>query len=216
MAQTSTMSPTRSLIAFGRSMTQRNAFAQLPLAIGATIVTLLGAMWCIVALAIWPAHPVWSIPAGSAATILLLALCVMRFRALKNTPRIHHPLAAAKGMRMGKLLGIIFAAESGLIWLCATLLAHLGLSLWIPIAIAVIVGLHFIPLARVFEVPVYRLTGVLCVVGVLGCSLIRDANVRGLCAGLTMAAVLWLTAVLFLLQARTTPGRSDRSIAVNS
>ena len=117
---------------------------------------------------------------------------------------------------MGKLLGIIFAAESGLIWLCATLLAHLGLSLWIPIAIAVIVGLHFIPLARVFEVPVYRLTGVLCVVGVLGCSLIRDANVRGLCAGLTMAAVLWLTAVLFLLQARTSRGGSDKSIAVNS
>jgi len=110
---------------------------------------------------------------------------------------------------MGKLFGIVFAAESVLIWLCATLLAHLGLNLWIPIAIAVIVGLHFIPLARVFEVPVYHLTGALCVMGVLGCSLIHDANVRGLCAGLTMATVLWLTAILFLLQARTSQSGSD-------
>ncbi len=37
----------------------------------------------------------------------------------------------------------------------SALLARLGLSIWIPIAVAVIVGLHFIPLARVFEVPLY-------------------------------------------------------------
>jgi hypothetical protein len=36
----------------------------------------------------------------------------------------------------------------------------------------------------------------------LGCSLIRNAGTRLLCAGLIMAAVFWLTAVLLLLQAR--------------
>jgi hypothetical protein len=133
----------------------------------------------------------------------LLALCVARLRLSRNSPSIHDPLAAAKGKRIGRLFGIIFATESGLIWLCATLLALLGLSIWIPIAIAVIVGLHFIPLARVFEAPVYYWTGVLCVAGMLGCSLIRDAGPRLLCAGLTMAAVLWLTAVVLLLQSRT-------------
>jgi len=170
---------------------------------GAGIVTLAGSAWCIVALALWPAHPIWSIPAGSVATIVLLALCVTRLRLSRNIPSIHDPLAAAKGKRSGRLFGIVFAAESGLIWLCATLLAHLGLSIWIPVAIAVIVGLHFIPLARVFEAPVYYWTGVLCVAGLLGCSLIRDAHTRLLCAGLTMAAVFWLTAVVLLLQART-------------
>jgi hypothetical protein len=80
---------------------------------------------------------------------------------------------------------------------------HPGLlSVWIPIAVAVIVGLHFLPLARVFEVPLYYWTGVLSVLGVLGCSLIRDAGMRLLCAGLTMAAVFWLTSLLLLLQAR--------------
>jgi len=169
---------------------------------GAAILTLFGSAWCILALALWPTHPVWSIPAGSVATIVLLALCVMRLTALRNVPSIHDPVAAAKGKRAGMRFGIIFGTESGLIWLCATLLARFGLSIWIPIAVAVIVGLHFIPLARVFEVPLYYWTGVLSVLGMLGCSLIREAGTRLLCAGLIMAAVLWLTAVLLLLQAR--------------
>ncbi len=169
---------------------------------GAAILTLFGSAWCIVALALWPAHPIWSIPAGSAATIVLLALCVIRLQPLRNIPSIHDPVAAARGKRVGKLFGIIFATESGLIWLCATLLARLVLSIWTPIAIAVIVGLHFIPLARLVDVPLYYWTGVLCVLGMLVCSLIRDAGTRLLCAGLIMATMFWLTAVLLLLKAK--------------
>ena len=68
-------------------------------------------------------------------------------------------------------------------------------------------GRAFPPLARVFEVPLYYWTGVLSVLGMLGCSLIHDASTRLLCAGLIMAAVRWPTAVLLLLQARLTgPG----------
>ena len=133
----------------------------------------------------------------------------MRLRPLRNIPNIHDPMAAAKGKRIGMHFGIIFGIESGLIFFCATLLARLGLSIWIPIAIAVIVGLHFIPLARVFEAPPYYWTGVLCVLGMLGCSLIRDAGTRLLCAGITMAAVFWLTAVFFLLQAKVDPPEPD-------
>jgi hypothetical protein len=169
---------------------------------GAAILTLFGSVWCILALALWPPHPVWSVPAGSVATVVLLALCVMRLVALRNIPSVDDPVAAAKGKRAGMLFGIIFGIEGGLIWLCATLLARLGLDIWIPIAVAVIVGLHFLPLARVFEVPLYYWTGALSVLGVLVCSLIRDPGVRVLCAGLTMSAVLWLSAIWLLLQAR--------------
>jgi tetrahydromethanopterin S-methyltransferase subunit G len=55
--------------------------------------------------------------------MVLLALCVMRLKPLRNVPSIHDPVAAAKGKRAGRLFGIIFGTESGLIWLCATLLA---------------------------------------------------------------------------------------------
>lgn len=169
---------------------------------GAAILTLFGFAWCIIALGAWPARPGWSIPAAVLASIALLGLCVLRLIALRNIASIDDPAAAAKGKRAGMLFGIIFGAEGGLIALCATLLGRAGLSSWIPIAIAIIVGLHFIPLARVFEVPLYYWTGALTVLSMLGCSLIRDAATRQLCAALMMAAVLWLTAVVILLRAR--------------
>jgi hypothetical protein len=176
---------------------------------GAAILTLFGSVWCILALAFWTARPSWSIPAGFVATIALLGLCVMRLIALRNVPSIDDPAAAAKGKRAGMFFGIIFGAEGGLIALCAALLARVGLDIWIPIAVAVIVGLHFIPLARLFEVRLYYWTGAITVLGMLGCSLIRDAATRQLCAGLVMAAVLWLTAVVVLLQ--TPPMQPQRA-----
>jgi hypothetical protein len=169
---------------------------------GAAILTLFGAAWCIIALEFWAARPAWSLPAGIATAIVLLGMCIQRLIALRSIPSVDDPAAAARGKRAGMFFGIIFGAECGLIALCAALLARAGLSIWIPVAVAIIVGLHFIPLARVFEVPLYYWTGALCVVGVLGCSLIRDAGTRLLCAGLAMAAVLWLTAATLLLQAR--------------
>ncbi len=104
---------------------------------------------------------------GVCVTITLLALCVMGLIASRNIPSIDDPAAAAKGKRAGMLFGIIFGLEGGLIALCSTLLARYGLSIWIPIAAAVIVGVHFIPLAFVFEVPLYYWTGVLSVLGML-------------------------------------------------
>jgi hypothetical protein len=168
---------------------------------GAAILTLFGSVWCILALASWTARPSWAIPAGCVATIALLWLCVLRLMALKDIPTVDDPAAAAKGKRAGMFFGIIFGAEGGLIALCAALLARVGLDIWVPIAAAVIVGLHFIPLARLFEVRLYYWTGAITVLGMLGCSLIRDAAMRQLCAGLVMSAVLWLTAVVVLLQA---------------
>jgi hypothetical protein len=172
---------------------------------GATILTIFGSFWCLIALAFWAARPVWSIPVGIVATVILLVLCAVRLViASKKIPNVHDPAAAIKGKRAGKLFGIIFGIEGALIAICSTLLASHGLGFWIPIAVAIIVGAHFLPLAYVFEVPLYYWTGTLCVLGVLGCLLIRDFGIRVLCAGLVMAAVLWLSALLLLLQTRTT------------
>jgi hypothetical protein len=169
---------------------------------GAAILSLFGAAWCVLALAFWAARPAWSIPAGCAAALALLALCGLRLLAWRNIRSADDPLAAAKGKRTGMIFGIVFGAEGLLIALCSILLAHFGLSDWIPVAAAAIIGLHFIPLARVFEVPLYYWTGALIVLGMLMCSLIGNAEVRVLCAGLTIAAILWLTALLVLLRAR--------------
>lgn len=170
--------------------------------LGAAILTLFGGWWCIAALANWARRPDWSIPAASATTIVLLVLCVMRLVASKEIATIDDPVAAAKGKRAGRLFGIIFGIEGGLIALCSMQLASRGLGLWIPIAIAIIVGVHFLPLAYVFDLSLYYWTGALCVLGVLGCLLIRDIYTRLLGVGLMMAGVLWLSVVVLLLQTR--------------
>jgi len=134
------------------------------------------------------------------ATVVLLGLCVWRLAALRGISSANNPATASKGKRTGILFGIIFGAECALIAFCAMLLGHLGLGIWIPIAVAIVVGLHFIPLARVFEVSLYYWTGVLSVLGMIACSLISDAGTRLLSAGLVMAAVLWCTALLLVLR----------------
>jgi hypothetical protein len=167
---------------------------------GAAILTLFGAWWCLQALAQWSTHPSWSIPAGIATTVTLLGLCVLRLSATRKMPRFRDPVAAAKGKHAGMLFGIIFGLEGVLIALCSALLTNHGLSPWIPTATAGIVGLHFIPLARVFEVPLYYWTGSLAVLGALGCLLVHDAGTRQQWVGFCMSAVLWGTAGLLLLQ----------------
>jgi hypothetical protein len=175
--------------------------------VGAAILTLFGSVWCILALVSWAARPSWSPGACIAITLALVSLCGQRLMALRSIPSIDDPVAAAKGKRTGIFFGIIFGIEGGLIALCSILLARFGLDSWIPTMTAVIVGVHFLPLARLFEVPLYYGTGAVIVIAMGGCALIQDAFTRELCAGLVMAAVLWLTALIVLVQAR--PARAS-------
>jgi hypothetical protein len=168
---------------------------------GAAIFTLFGSWWAFIGLVNWTSRPSWTMPAASVAAIGLLVLCLVRLSALSKFRSIDDPGAAAKGKRDGRLFGIIFGVEGALIALCSILLGRYGLSVWIPIATGVIVGAHFIPLAFIFRVPLYHWTGALSILGMVGCSLIHDANARSLFAGLVMAAVLWISAALLLRQA---------------
>ncbi len=167
---------------------------------GAAILTLFGGIWSITALAFWPGRPVWGIPLASAATLVLLVTCILRWTASAKMPDSRDPAAAAKGKRAAIYFGIIFGLEGGLIALSSALLARAGLGHWIPVAVGFIVGVHFLPLAYVFEVPLYYWTGGLIVFGILACLLIHVVGLRLLCVGLVMAGVLWSTTLLLLLQ----------------
>jgi len=173
---------------------------------GAAILTLFGGLWCIVALIFWRERPQWAIPVASAATFVLLALCILRLAASARMPDGHDPAAAAKGKRAGILFGIVFGIEGGLIALSSVLLARAGAGDWIPVVTGLIVGVHFLPLAYVLEMPLYYWTGALSVFGVLACLFIHAVGVRLLCVGLVMAGVLWLTVLLLLVQMRSAHG----------
>jgi hypothetical protein len=170
---------------------------------GAAILTFFGGFWFIVTLVFQPARPAWTIPAASVTTFVLLVVCVRRWAESAGMPDSHDPAAAARGKRAGLAFGIIFGLEGALIALVSALLGRSGLGDWIPVAVALIVGVHFLPLAYVFEVQVYYWTGGLSIFGVLGCLLIHAVGPRLLCVGLVMGTVLWSTTLLLLARTRS-------------
>lgn len=75
-------------------------------------------------------------------------------------------------------------------------LSALDAAAFIPGAVALVVGAHFFALAKVFDLPLYRLTGSwLCVVavGALGTS-VFDGPAGQAVAGTGAATALWTTA----------------------
>lgn len=91
--------------------------------------------------------------------LLLFFLCMIMFviqgirffGIARKYPSIQSPEAAAEGKKMGMWFGIIFGAEGLFIFLGINLVRNLGHpDLIIPV-IALVVGLHFYPMARIFK-----------------------------------------------------------------
>jgi hypothetical protein len=168
--------------------------------VGALVFTLLGAYWAVASLVNWPAAPVWAYALVAIPAAGLVALAVVRLvRSRALPPAVDPAQASHDGKRMGVAFGVIFTVEFALIALSAVLLDNAGRSLLIPVVVAFIVGVHFLPLARVFRLPFYYVTGVLCAACALASLLIGVEAVRLHVLGLAVAAVLWASALVVLL-----------------
>jgi hypothetical protein len=83
--------------------------------------------------------------------ILFCVQGIYYFRIAKKYPSVQTEEEAAEGKRMGMWFGIIFAAEGLFIFTGINLASYLGHpELAIPV-IALVVGLHFYPMARIFK-----------------------------------------------------------------
>jgi hypothetical protein len=132
-----------------------------------------GSLWLVmvgVAFANWSLAVIGS-PFATSALVLVsttaLALFAYGVHLFRSVRRLHHgPVddsSRSRRRRMGRQFGMIFAAEA----IACTAVALLCAHHWqlIPPLTLVIVGLHFLPLARLFEVPRYFITGALfCVI----------------------------------------------------
>ena len=156
--------------------------------------------------------------AGSASGALravvavpLLAVAVACSAALLvGASRLRHaatalPDQASSGPDLTKSrrqFSMVMAGEVAAILVAASVLGRSDNAEWIPATICLVVGLHFIPLARLFRVPLYYATAVaLCLVAattmVLGAAGAPESLWR-LLPGIGVALVLWVTGATLL------------------
>ncbi len=114
-------------------------------------------------------------------------------------------LAPARNRAVWSGFGLVFTAEMALIFLARFLLVRSGTDELILPVIALIVGLHFLPLARIFEFWLFSITGLsLCGIALLALaaglsapSPIPDGWLLFVAAG--AALVLWVTGLRMAL-----------------
>ncbi len=165
---------------------------------GALICGFFGAVWMYEALYFGNiATPVW-LATISILTVTLVAWPVVRLRVYR-----HMTLSSADRAfwaSIAKPYWINFAIE----WLLCSV-AACWLSLYqrydlIPHFLGVIIGLHFLPLGKLFKVPLYYWTGAVMVVGVLATLTMPAGYVRNIAACGIDGLALWATAAVLLYQ----------------
>jgi uncharacterized membrane-anchored protein len=102
------------------------------------------------------------------------------FRIAKHFPKVESEEDKAEGKKTGMWFGIIFGAGGLLIFIAINIVTNMGHpELTIPV-IALVVGLHFYPLARVFKrtIDYYLATWstIIAVLGIVFSLIIRYPN----------------------------------------
>lgn len=107
----------------------------------------------------------------------------------------------SRGPRAGKVISLWSAIEVAAILVTANVLQYLHRGDLMFPAAAIIVGLHFFPLARGIPVRLYHATGAgFVLAGLIG--LLLPAAERPMAVGMSAALVLWATALVVVLRTR--------------
>ena len=104
---------------------------------------------------------------------------------------------------IGRIVGLWSTIEGVLIAIAVIVLVRLGQPELIPPVIAVIVGLHFIPLAHALGVPLYYWTAAGLIVVGLGALVVPGSTLA--IAGIGAAVVLYVTSLVLPGSAGTAP-----------
>jgi hypothetical protein len=170
---------------------------------GATFMFAFGIVWLLLGLFRGRSSPVW---VRIALLLLGIGLGAPIFTLGSRASRLPHdvsqPMAEqrAANREIGRHFYMIFGAELAAIFVAVVVLRLIHYPDYILPGIAVIVGVHFVPLAALFKSPVFYGTGVLgCIIGVAG-FLVADAGLRQKVVGLSFGLMLWATAAWILCQ----------------
>jgi hypothetical protein len=129
--------------------------------------------------------PVGQLAVGPVVSVAMILFARWR---LRNVP----PASSARAARSRRIIGWALGGEGVAIAVVSHLMVKAGLIAFIVPAVAIIVGLHFLPLAKLFQVKIYYVAGALITLAGLA-GLAVDAPHRALVTGLASAILLWLT-----------------------
>lgn len=175
-----------------------------------------GALFMTIFGTIWAAAGAGTL--GGAATVAVLLPCCVLAAALlvwaarlgngaRGFPRDDSPQARGRHGRIDRRFNLVFALQGIAIALAVFLLVRNNLGTFVPAAVALIVGVHFFPLAELFRVRAYHATGAaLCVLALVAFFL--EPAVRLPVVGLGCAATLYATAA-YILAAGSRAARPD-------
>lgn len=148
------------------------------------------------------------------ATIILVSGGILLLRAARRLPQDTSSVAqahdAVEGKRYGRTFGFVFGLEIVIIVLGIILLTRFHHPEFLLPFVAIVVGLHFFPLARLFNVRLYYVTGALLVLAAVTVMLavpvhimIGNLHAWDALVGATCAVILWLTGIYALLRGRS-------------
>jgi hypothetical protein len=165
---------------------------------GATFMFGFGIVWLLLGLFRGRSSPIWVRVAllllgiGLGASIFILS---SRASALPHDVFQPTPQQIAANREITRHFYLIFGAELVAIFLTVVVLRLIHYPDYILPGIAIIVGIHFVPLAALFKSPLFYGTGLVgCVIGLIG-FFVADPGLRQKVVGLSFGLMLWVTAL---------------------
>ena len=162
-------------------------------AIGAMFFAVFGGMW----LGLW-AHSEYPESVGTLLAIAAIAAALLAaaqrvykanslaLKALAQTP---------EGRRKSRMFNLVNAGQWGVIVIVALVLSQIGYTRWILPVVILIIGLHFLPLARLFSYRPPYLTGAALILLACVYPFAAPEGPESAVGALGAGLILWLSAV---------------------
>jgi hypothetical protein len=175
---------------------------------GAIFMFGFGIVWLLIGLLQGRPSPAWlrlSLLVIGIALGVSIATLGLRASNIPHSPSATTAQQLATNREIARHFYIIFGVELAAIFLAVVVLKALSYPDYILCGIAIIVGVHFFPLAALFRAPVYYGTGLVgCAIGLAG-FLVADADLRQKIVGLSFGLLLWVTAAWITWLGLTVP-----------
>jgi len=157
--------------------------------------SLFGGFWFFIALY---AREQLSVASISAVLLGMLAMGLAAYnlmRLSKQLPRL------PEDPTIGRKFSLINLIQWGAIAVLVPTLGKLHLDVYVPTAITFIVGLHMLPLARLFRYPQHNITGCLLIVWAGAAMLVAPADSMQSTTCIGTGSILWLSGAVTLIRA---------------